>query len=201
MRANFERPFLFVAFPPALGTMAGDLNRLGESTTAQGSAHGLGAVESLEQRRVSETEEAMDFRLNRIQVWSGELPDRAGGVAEKLEPLAQAGANLEFIWSRRLLEKPGWGVLFVAPITGAAQTKAAQTAGLHKDNDMILLRIEGTDAPGVGHSLAACLARAGINLRGMSMTAIAGRFVAYVYCDNPEDAAKAVQALAAFQTG
>jgi predicted amino acid-binding ACT domain protein len=143
----------------------------------------------------------MDFRLNRIQVWSGEIPDRAGGVAEKLEPLAEAGANLEFIWSRRLDNKPGWGSLFVAPITGPAQTKAAHTVGLHKDNDMVLLRIEGPDAPGVGHSLAACLAKAGINLRGMSMTAISGRFVAYAACDSADDTARAVQALAAFQVG
>ena len=142
----------------------------------------------------------MDFRLNRIQVWSADIPDRAGAVAEKLEPLADADANLEFIWSRRTPEKPGWGALFVAPITGAAQTKAAHAAGLHKANDMVLLRIEGTDAPGVGHSLAACLAKAGINLRGMSMTAITGHFVAYVACDSAEDTARAVQALAAFES-
>ena len=141
----------------------------------------------------------MDFRLSRVQVWSGEIPDRPGGAAAVLAPLAQAGANLEFIWTRRLTEKPGRGIIFLAPITGPAQTRAAQAAGLEKATDTVLLRIEGTDRPGVGHHLASCLAEAGLNLRGMSMTAVGGQFVAYVACDSPEDTAKAVQALAALQ--
>jgi predicted amino acid-binding ACT domain protein len=138
----------------------------------------------------------MDFRLNRVQVWTAEIPDRPGGAAAVLEPLAQAGANLEFIWTRRLEHPPGKGEIFLAPITGPAQTRAAQAAGLVKANDTVLLRIDGTDRPGVGHLLAACLARAGLNLRGMSIVAMGGQFVAYVACDSPEDTARAVQALA-----
>jgi hypothetical protein len=141
----------------------------------------------------------MDFRLNRVQVWSAEVPDRPGGAATVLEPLAEAGANLEFIWTRRMEHKPGKGDLFVAPVTGPVQTKAAQNSGLHKADDMVLLKIEGTDKPGVGHFLAACLARAGLNLRGMSMTAVQGHFVAYVATDSADDTAKAVQALAGMQ--
>ncbi len=141
----------------------------------------------------------MDFHLNRVQVWSAEVPDQAGGAARVLQPLAEAGANLEFIWTRRTAEKGGRGVIFVAPVTGPAQTRAAQSAGLAKSSDMVLLRIEGADSPGVGHFLAACLANAGINLRGLSMTALGGRFVAYVACDNADDTARAVQALAALK--
>jgi predicted amino acid-binding ACT domain protein len=113
--------------------------------------------------------------------------------------LAEAGANLEFIWTRRTPETPGKGIVFVAPVTGPAQTRAAQAAGLHKANDIVLLRIDGTDRPGVGHYLAARLAGAGINLRGMTMTAVGGHFVAYVACDTPEDTARAIRALAALE--
>ena len=141
----------------------------------------------------------MDFRLHRVQVWCAEVVDKPGGVAEVLEPLAKAEANLEFIWSRRSDAKPGKGYLFVAPITGAAQTRAAHAANFHKADDLILLRIDGADAPGVGHFLATCLAQAGLNLRGMSMAAVNGRFVAYVATDGPDDAARAVQALAALK--
>jgi hypothetical protein len=141
----------------------------------------------------------MDFRLNRVQVWAAEVVDEPGGVARLLEPLAEAGANLEFIWSRRLDDKPGHGLLFVAPVTGLQQTRAAQSAGLQKSNDVVLLRIDGRDRPGLGHYLAACLAKAGINLRGMSMAAVNGQFVAYVACDSSEDTARAVQALAALK--
>jgi predicted amino acid-binding ACT domain protein len=141
----------------------------------------------------------MDFQLHRVPVWSAEIPDQSGGAAGVLAPLAEAGVNLEFIWTRRLTEKPGKGVIFVAPITGPAQTRAAHTAGFDRAGDMVLLRIDGTDRPGVGHHLASCLASAGLNLRGLSMTALSGRFVAYVACDNAEDTTKAVQALAALQ--
>src|SRR5579871_6797590 len=61
----------------------------------------------------------MGFKLDRIHVWSGEVMDQAGGVAAKLSMLAQAGANLEFIYTKRLENRPGMGLLYVAPITGA----------------------------------------------------------------------------------
>ncbi|MBL8821020.1 MAG: amino acid-binding ACT [Planctomycetia bacterium] len=141
----------------------------------------------------------MDFQLDRVQVWSCEIPDQPGGAAGILEPLSQAGAHLEFILSRRLSNKIGKGELFVAPITGPAQTKAAQAVQLHKANDMILLKIYGSDKPGLAHSLASCLANAGINLRSLTMTAFGGKFVAYVACDSPDDTAKAVNALAALK--
>jgi hypothetical protein len=138
----------------------------------------------------------MDFQLDRVQVWSCEIPDQPGGAAGILEPLAQADAHLEFILSRRLPHKIGKSEMFVPPITGPQQTKAAQAVQLHKANDMILLKIYGTDKPGLAHMLASCLASAGINLRSLSMTAFAGKFVAYVACDSPDDTAKAVNALA-----
>ena len=43
----------------------------------------------------------MGFKLDRVHVWSGDVPDRAGGVASKLSLLAQAGTNLEFICTSR----------------------------------------------------------------------------------------------------
>lgn len=141
----------------------------------------------------------MDFMLDRVQVWSAEIQDRSGGAASVLEPLAEAGANLEFILSRRLAHRPGFGELYVAPISGPQQTRAAHAVNLHHANDMVLLRIRGSDRPGVGHHLAATLAHAGLNLRSLTMAAVENRFVAYVACDNAEDTAKAVQALAALK--
>src|SRR5262249_53198401 len=43
---------------------------------------------------------AMDFQVRRIQVWSGEVPDRPGAAAAKLEVLAHAGIDLEFVFTR-----------------------------------------------------------------------------------------------------
>ena len=52
----------------------------------------------------------MGFKLDRVHVWSGEVADQAGGVAAKLSMLAQAGTNLEFIYTRRQPDRPGTGV-------------------------------------------------------------------------------------------
>ena len=51
------------------------------------------------------------FKLDRVHVWSGEVADQAGGVAAKLSMLAQAGANLEFIYTRREADRPVLGSL------------------------------------------------------------------------------------------
>ncbi len=76
----------------------------------------------------------MSFKLDRVHVWAGEVADQAGGVAAKLSFLAQAGANLEYIYTRRLEDRPGSGILYVAPVTGPLAVRAARSAGLHEAN-------------------------------------------------------------------
>ena len=93
----------------------------------------------------------MSFKLDRVHVWAGEVADQAGGVAAKLSLLAQAGANLEFIYTRRLPEKPGAGVLYVAPITGPLQVRAARSAGLNEADTPVVLRVEGDNQAGLAH--------------------------------------------------
>src|SRR5207245_3332968 len=68
---------------------------------------------------------AMGFKLDRVHVWAGEVADRAGGAATVLSELAKAGANLEYVYTRRQPNKTGTGVLHVAPVTGPSQVRAA----------------------------------------------------------------------------
>ncbi len=137
----------------------------------------------------------MSFKLDRIHVWSGEVEDQAGGVASKLSLLAQAGANLEFILTRRQTEKPGTGELYVAPITGPLQVRAARSAGLHETRDPIVLRVEGDNAAGLGHRLTQAWALAGISLQGLTMSVLSGKFIGYAYFDTVSDANKAAAIL------
>jgi len=62
----------------------------------------------------------MGFKLERVHIWTGEIADKVGGMATKLAPLAQAGANLQYISTRRQPDRPGTGILYVAPVTGPA---------------------------------------------------------------------------------
>jgi hypothetical protein len=138
----------------------------------------------------------MGFKLDRIHVWSGEIQDKAGGIAQKLAPLAQAGANLEYIYTRRQPDKPGTGVLFVAPITGPAQVRVARASGLVETQDQVVLRVEGDNQAGLAHRLTQQWALAGINLQGLTMSVFGNKFVGFASFDNGSDANRAAQILA-----
>jgi len=136
----------------------------------------------------------MALQISQVQVWAATIEDRAGGAAEKLQALAQAGANLEFAIARRTPEKGG-GVLFATPIADAAQ-EAARAAGFQVAEGLHSVRVEGPDEPGLGARLAGALASAGINVRGISAAAIGQNMVCYLAFDSPEDADKAQEVLA-----
>lgn len=129
--------------------------------------------------------------ISRVDVWVAEIQDRPGALAEKLEALAQAGANLDFVIARRAPEKPGAAVVFVAPLRSARQQRAAQQAGFAKAASMHSLRVEHPDRPGIGAQITRALADAGINLRGISAASVGRRSVVYFAFDQAEDARKA----------
>ena len=137
----------------------------------------------------------MGFKLDRMHLWSGEVADKPGGVAGKLSLLAQAGANLEFILTRRSPDKPGTGVLFVAPLTGPMQLRAAKAAGLAETHDPVLLRVEGDNQAGLAHKVTQQWALAGITLQGLTMCVLGDKFVGYAAFDNVTDSNRAAAIL------
>jgi len=137
----------------------------------------------------------MSYEISKVDVWAGSIEDRPGGLAEKLEALEEAGANLEFVIARRAPEEPGTGVVFLAPVRGAKQARAAKQAGLSKASSLCSVRLEGPDKPGLGARITRILAEAGINLRGLSAAALGRRCVVYFAFDSSNDAAKAVRIL------
>jgi len=138
----------------------------------------------------------MGFKLDRVHVWSGEVADQAGAMASKLGSLAQAGANLEFILTRRQPNKPGTGILYVAPISGPASVRAARAAGLTEAHNPVVLRVEGDNQAGLAHRLTQQWALAGINLQGLTISAIGSKFVGYAAFDSVDDVNRAAQILA-----
>lgn len=138
----------------------------------------------------------MGFKLDRVHVWSGEVADKAGGVAGKLSALAQGGANLEFILTRRQPDRPGTGIICVAPITGAAQVRAARAAGLAETHEPLVLRVEGDNQAGLAHRLTQQWALAGISMEGLTMAVLGPKFVGFAAFDSVADANKAAQILA-----
>jgi hypothetical protein len=137
----------------------------------------------------------MALNVKRIDTWAALIDDKPGGLAHKLNLLAKAGVNLEFLIARRAPEKPGRGVVFVTPIRGAAGSRAARQAGFARTERLHTVRIEGPDEAGAGARIAQALAEKGLNLRGLSATAFNQRFVCHVALDTTADAAKAVRIL------
>jgi predicted amino acid-binding ACT domain protein len=137
----------------------------------------------------------MVLKARKAEVWVVSIDDRAGGVADKLELLAKAGANFEMVFARRTPENPGKGMMFVTPVKGAKVTRAAREAGMGTPQTIYSVRIEGADRLGLGAKIARALGDAGISFRGISGIAIGRRFVSYVACDSAEDQAKAIAVL------
>lgn len=137
----------------------------------------------------------MKLNVSRTDVWAATIEDRPGGLADKLAALAEAGANLEFIIARRTPGRAGTGVVFVTPIKGAKQVKAAKAAGFERTERLQSLRLGGADKPGMGARITRALARGGVNLRGLSAAAIGRNFVTHLALDTAQEAAKAASIL------
>lgn len=137
----------------------------------------------------------MKLKITRANIWAASIEDRPASLAEKLETLREAGANLEFIMARRAFDEPGAGVVFLAPLKGVRQTKAASGAGFHRTEALHSVRVEGGDTAGLAARITRCVANAGINLRGFSASVIGKQFVAYLAMDDEDDASKTARAL------
>jgi hypothetical protein len=142
-------------------------------------------------------EQAMPYAISKVDVWTRAIDDRAGSLAATLEPLADAGVDLEFLIARRRTLVPGKGVVFLGGITGGKGAKAAAAAGFKKATDISGLRVEGPNKAGDCHRVARLLAKTGISLRGLSASVIGRRYVLILGFDSDADAAKATKLLRA----
>ena len=137
----------------------------------------------------------MAHQITKEDVWVGTIEDRAGALAEKLQAVSRVGVDLEFVIARRAPEKPGIGVVFMAPFRGEESVRAALQAGLSQWTSAATLRIEGPDRPGLGALITWTMANEGINVRGFSGAKLGDRSVFYVALDSAADADKAAAAL------
>jgi hypothetical protein len=137
----------------------------------------------------------MDLLVEQVDVWAATIQDRPGGLAEALATLRHAGADLQFIIARRAPEEPGKGVVFVTPLQGDREIRAAAQVGFNVTRNLHAVRVMGPDHPGVATELTQKLADGEISLRGFSAAVIGTQFVAYVAVDSLDDVKKTVEIL------
>jgi hypothetical protein len=137
----------------------------------------------------------MTLKVTKAEIWTANIDDRAGGAADRLAPLADAGANFEFVFARRMPESPGKGLMLVTPVKGRKVTAAALAAGFTRADNLAGLRVEGSNRAGGGARMTRALGAAGLSFRGLSASVLGTKFVCYLSFDNAEDAAKAAAVL------
>jgi len=137
----------------------------------------------------------MDLLVERVDVWAAAIQDRPGSLAELLTNLREAGADLQLIIARRAPEKAGTGVVFVTPLQGDQEIRAASELGFNVTQSLHSIRVIGRDKPGIAAQLTRKLAEGGINLRGFVASVIGSQFVAYVGVDSLADTKKAIEIL------
>jgi hypothetical protein len=140
------------------------------------------------------------FKMTRIHVFQCEVADKPGGTAAKLKSLADSGAHLEYVYSERSANKPGVGELFVAPRQQKSELDLVKNAGFHEVQEPIVMRFEGDDKTGLGSRVTAAWETAGINLHGLMMAVLNGKFVGYATFDTANDANHAATILAEIGT-
>jgi hypothetical protein len=138
---------------------------------------------------------AMELSVERVDVWAATIEDKPGGLAQVLNALRQAGVDLQFVVARRTPEASGKGVVFVAPIQGESEIRAATAAGFSVSPSLHSVRVMGMDQLGIIGQVAQMLADGGVNLRGVSAAVLGTQFIAYIAVDSLKDAETAIDIL------
>ena len=137
----------------------------------------------------------MALSIARADLWAAGIEDEAGGLARKLEALAEAGSNFEFVFARRSPEAPGKGVVFLTPLKGGRQKQAAKRHGFQLLSRIGVVRVEGPDSRGASAKITKALAGKNLSMRGYSASSVGKRCVMYLAFDSQADATQAVRTL------
>lgn len=136
----------------------------------------------------------MALTVKKVTLWRTEVSHRAGMLADVLEPLAKAGANLRVVMGYAFPAGPGGAAIEVFPIAGKKATSAATAAGL-SPSPIACLLVEGDDRAGLGAGMARAIASAGVNISFLMAETLGRKFSAVFGFENEGDAAIAAKAI------
>jgi hypothetical protein len=137
----------------------------------------------------------MAVTVKKVTLWRTEVANQPGVLANVLEPLAGAGANLRVVMGYAMGDS-GRAAIEVSPVSGKKTTAAARAAGLAASPVACLL-VEGDDRPALGASMARGIAAAGINIHFLMAASVGRKFSAIFAFHNDADAATAAKAIKA----
>jgi hypothetical protein len=132
----------------------------------------------------------MPVQVKRITLWRKELENRTGSLASTLEPVANAGADLEIVMGYCYPGDRAKAAVELYPVTNKKTTAAAQSAGLAASAIPAVL-VQGDNRAGLGHAITKAVADAGVNLDFLVAQVIGRKFSAVLGFENDADANKA----------
>lgn len=131
----------------------------------------------------------MAVTVKTISFWRKEVENQVGSLAQTLEPVAKAGANLQVLMGYRYPGEETKAAIELYPIGGKKVTAAASEAGLSASSIPTLL-VEGDDRPGLGLAIGQAMSAAGINMTFFVAQAIGKKFSAVLGFESEDDAKK-----------
>lgn len=129
----------------------------------------------------------MPVTVKNISLWRKEVNNQVGTLAQTLEPVTTAGANLHVLMGYRYPGEGTKAAIELYPVAGKKVSAAASDAGLSASSIPTLL-VEGDDRPSLGLAIAQAIAGAGINLTFFVAQSIGRKFSAVLGFETEADA-------------
>ena len=136
----------------------------------------------------------MAVNVKKITLWRKEVPHHAGVLADVLEPLAAAGADLRIVMGYTFPVATGQAAIEVFPVSGRKATEAATRAGLVASHLACLL-VEGDNRAGLGARMARGIADAGVSISFLMAETVGRKFSAVFGFESDADATTAARAI------
>jgi hypothetical protein len=130
----------------------------------------------------------MAISVKKTSLWRAEVDNRPGTLARALQPLADAGTDLEILMAYAIGNK---AAIEVAPISGKRATATAEKAGLVEARVPAVV-VTGDNRPGLGHAFARAVGDAGININFLVAHVVGNRFSSVFGFDSEADCDRAI---------
>jgi hypothetical protein len=141
----------------------------------------------------------MAVSIRKLTLWRTEVAHRPGALADLLDPLAAAGADLQIVMGYRIPGQKDRAVIELAPLGTRKLAKAAAVGGLTSGGAPTLL-VVGDNRPGLANRIARALAATGVNIAFLVAQVVGRRYSALFGFENEADLDKAADRIRAAVT-
>jgi hypothetical protein len=138
----------------------------------------------------------MAVSIRKLTLWRTRVEHRPGALADLLDPLAAAGADLSIVMGYRLPGEKGQAVIEVAPVTSRRTAAAAAKAGLAPGGAPSLV-VLGDNRPGLATRIGRALADSGVSIAFLVAQVVGKRYSAVFGFESEADLDKAADRIRA----